>query len=70
MSAAARLGAFLSAWPGVALVEVRYLYAYEGGSLFQPTLKGPRADLTEEAAQLVQLKYKAAAPDDAPGMEL
>ncbi len=52
------------------LVEVRYLYAYEGGSLFQPTLKGPRADLTEEAAQLVQLKYKAAAPDDAPGMEL
>jgi bifunctional non-homologous end joining protein LigD len=43
--------------PG-ALVEVRYLYAEPGGALFQPVLKGVRTDLTEEAAQLVQLKYR------------
>jgi bifunctional non-homologous end joining protein LigD len=41
-----------------ALVEVRYLYAEPGGSLFQPLLKGIRTDVTEEAAQMVQLKYK------------
>ena len=29
------------------LVEVRYLYAHEGGSLFQPTLIGLRTDLDE-----------------------
>lgn len=40
------------------LVEVRYLYAQPGGALFQPVLKGPRTDLGEEAAQMVQLKYK------------
>lgn len=40
------------------LVEVRYLYAQPGGALFQPVLKGPRSDLTEEAAQMVQLRYK------------
>jgi bifunctional non-homologous end joining protein LigD len=43
--------------PG-ALVEVRYLYAEPGGSLFQPVLKGVRTDVTEEAAQRVQLKYR------------
>lgn len=41
-----------------ALVEVRYLYAEPGGSLFQPLLKGVRTDITEEAAQMMQLKYK------------
>jgi bifunctional non-homologous end joining protein LigD len=29
------------------LVEVRYLYAHDGGSLFQPTLIGPRDDKDE-----------------------
>lgn len=29
------------------LVEVRYLYAMEGGSLYQPTLIGPRHDLDD-----------------------
>lgn len=29
------------------LVEVRYLYAMDGGSLYQPTLKGPRNDIDE-----------------------
>jgi len=45
--------------PGVgALVEVRYLYAEPGGSLFQPVLKAVRTDVTEEAAQMVQLKFR------------
>jgi bifunctional non-homologous end joining protein LigD len=41
-----------------ALVEVRYLYAEPGGPLFQPLLKGIRTDITAEAAQMVQLKYR------------
>ncbi len=45
--------------PG-ALAEVRYLYAYKGGSLFQPVYLGPRSDLEEGAATLAQFKYKAA----------
>ncbi len=52
--------------PG-ALVEVRYLYAQPGGSLFQPLLKGERTDLTEEAAQLGQLKYKDQGPAEPEG---
>lgn len=50
--------------PG-SLVEVRYLYAREGGALFQPTLKGLRRDLTEDAAQMSQLKLKER--DGVPG---
>lgn len=41
------------------LVDVQYLYAYEGGSLFQPVYKGPRTDLELTAANFFQLKYKA-----------
>lgn len=41
------------------IVEVRYLYAYPGGSLFQPVYKGPRTDQDREACTLAQLKYKA-----------
>lgn len=40
------------------LVEVRYLYAYEGGSLIQPTYLRQRQDLDETAATMSQLKYK------------
>jgi len=55
--------------PGT-VVEVGYLYAYRGGSLFQPTYKGPRTDLTEEACALTQLKYKKGADDEAaPAVE-
>ena len=39
------------------LVEVQYLYAYPGESLFQPIFKKIRDDITEEAAQMNQLKY-------------
>lgn len=40
------------------LIDVRYLYAYEGGSLFQPTFKCVRTDKTQpDSAD--SLKYKA-----------
>lgn len=43
-----------------ALVEVRYLYAYKGGSLYQPAYLGERDDLDETDCDLRQLKYKLA----------
>jgi bifunctional non-homologous end joining protein LigD len=49
------------------LVEVRYLYAQPGGALFQPVLKGARSDVTEEAAQMVQLKYKGQGDPETDG---
>jgi bifunctional non-homologous end joining protein LigD len=39
-------------------IEVRYLYAYEGGSLFQPTYLGVRNDQDETDINLKQLIYK------------
>ncbi len=39
------------------VVEVRYLYAYKGGSLFQPVYLGKRADVVEAACHTGQLKY-------------
>jgi bifunctional non-homologous end joining protein LigD len=47
-----------------AIVEVEYLYAYKGGSLFQPVYKGLRDDLTMSACVLSQLKYKAESSED------
>lgn len=41
------------------VVEVRYLYAYRSGSLFQPVLLGRRNDMAREDCVLAQLKYKA-----------
>lgn len=40
------------------LVEIKYLYAYRDGSIYQPQYKGVRNDLTDEAAIVRQLKYK------------
>ena len=40
------------------LVEVRYLYYFSGGSLFQPTYLGLRTDLGMESACISQLKVK------------
>lgn len=43
------------------LVEVAYLYCFEGGSLFQPVYKGPRPDLDDSDLAVVsinQLKFK------------
>jgi bifunctional non-homologous end joining protein LigD len=41
--------------------EIRYLYAYKGGSLYQPTYLGPRDDVDADECLINQLKYK---PDE------
>lgn len=41
------------------VIEVRYLYAFTGGSLFQPTYLGVRDDIDRAACTDAQLKYKA-----------
>jgi bifunctional non-homologous end joining protein LigD len=41
-----------------AVIEVRYLYAYEGGSLYQPTYKGVRDDVDTEECRMNQLIFK------------
>jgi bifunctional non-homologous end joining protein LigD len=41
------------------IVEIRYLYAYPNGSLYQPTLLGVRDDIGIEDCSVKQLKYKA-----------
>jgi len=41
------------------LVEIRYLYAYKGGSLFQPVYLGIRDDVSLGDCVMAQLKYKA-----------
>ena len=45
------------------VVEIRYLYAYPGGSLYQPVYLGERNDIDRSACTLDQLKYKSS--DDA-----
>jgi bifunctional non-homologous end joining protein LigD len=40
------------------ILEVKYLYAYKDGSLFQPVLLSKRDDLDESACDIKQLKYK------------
>jgi bifunctional non-homologous end joining protein LigD len=42
------------------VVEVRYLYAYDGGSLYQPVYLGLREDVEPSACLLTQLKIKPA----------
>lgn len=46
------------------ICEIRYLYAYEGGSLYQPVYLGERDDADESACLLSQLKYKASEDSD------
>ena len=41
------------------IVEVRYLYAYRDGALYQPVYLGERGDQGSEACRTGQLKYKA-----------
>lgn len=43
------------------VVEVRFLYAYPGGSLYQAVYLGRRDDVAPAACTLAQLKYKPAA---------
>lgn len=40
------------------VVEVRYLYAYRDGSLYQPIYLGERTDVDEHECVVSQLKYK------------
>ena len=44
------------------LVDVEYLYAYKGGSLFQPVYKGKRDDTAID--HIANLKYKAGEEED------
>jgi bifunctional non-homologous end joining protein LigD len=41
------------------IVEVRYLYAHFGGSLYQPVYLGRRDDIAANACTIGQLKFKA-----------
>jgi bifunctional non-homologous end joining protein LigD len=41
------------------VAEIRYLYAYKGGSLYQPFYIGLRDDVDEPECVISQLKYKA-----------
>lgn len=38
-------------------VECKYLYAYRGGSIYQPVYRGPRPDLEPADCTLAQLKF-------------
>ena len=40
------------------VIEVRYLYAYRGGSIYQPTYIAPREDIDPDECILNQLKFK------------
>ena len=46
------------------LVEVRYLYAYRGGAIYQPTYLGKRDDQDLTDATLKQIVYKAENEED------
>jgi bifunctional non-homologous end joining protein LigD len=47
-----------------AVVEVRYLYAFPDGSLFQPVYLGERSDVDVTECGVSQLKFKAAEEDE------
>jgi bifunctional non-homologous end joining protein LigD len=46
------------------IVEVEYLYAYKGGSLYQPVYRGKRSDVYIEACIIGQLKFKPEGRDE------
>ena len=41
------------------IVEIRFLYAYPGGSLYQPVYLGKRDDVNADQCGVGQLKYRA-----------
>ena len=45
------------------IVEIRYLYAYKNGSLYQPTYLGVRSDLDEKDINYSQIKFKSEVED-------
>jgi bifunctional non-homologous end joining protein LigD len=50
--------------PVGAVVEVRYLYAFRGGSVYQPVYIGERDDIDASACVADQLKFKREESDD------
>ncbi|MCF6347938.1 MAG: WGR domain-containing protein [Flavobacteriaceae bacterium] len=40
------------------IIEIRYLYAYKTGSLYQPTFISKRTDIDKQDCKIEQLKYK------------
>lgn len=44
------------------IVEVRYLYAYEGGSLYQPVYLGERNDIDLSDCNMTQIKFRQEIP--------
>ncbi len=40
------------------IAEIKYLYAYPGGCLYQPQYRGERTDLDRDECTIAQLKYK------------
>lgn len=46
------------------VVEVRYLYCFPGGSLYQPTYLGKRDDIDTDECGLEQLKFKQSDEED------
>ena len=47
-----------------AIVEIRYLYCFKGGSLYQPTYLHQRDDIELNACTDAQIKYKAAGGEE------
>lgn len=43
------------------IIECRYLYAFRGGSIYQPVWLGPRDDIPADECTLSQLKFKESA---------
>ena len=52
--------------PVGAVVEVRYLYAYPQGSLYQPGYLGERTDITPDECVASQRKFKEVQPEFGP----
>lgn len=46
------------------IVEIKYLYCYKGGSLYQPQFLEVRDDIDRDACTAAQIKFKAADEDD------
>jgi bifunctional non-homologous end joining protein LigD len=48
------------------LIDVKYLYAYKGGSIYQPTFKAVRTDVEPQECTMSRLKYKPEPATPAP----
>ena len=46
------------------VVEIRYLHAYRGGSLYQPVYLGVRTDIPPADCTVGQLKFKSVDQDE------